>query len=160
MSAPHSNSNPHISDKYSPLETLVLQALRRYGEFTPDTVDGDVMMMFIEFANQVVDDVRQHPYYDDSIHEGLPYYVSASDRRPVPDGALKAGLLAYYAIQQQSPRMQTYLPLYHSTMNQQLWHQLNGNTQIRLRQVDGGTSSRGGPKTSAINGLDLKTGET
>ena len=57
-----SNTNPHIREKHSPLESLIFQALRRYGDFSPGTLDGDVGLMFLEFANMVIDDIRMHPY--------------------------------------------------------------------------------------------------
>ena len=59
-----SNTNPHIRDKNSPLSVLIMQTLRRYGDFHPGTVDGDVMLMMMEFANTIIDDIRQHPYHD------------------------------------------------------------------------------------------------
>ena len=59
-----SDTNPHIRENNSPLNTLAMQALRRFGDFHPGTVDGDVMLMFIEFANMVIDDIRAHPHYD------------------------------------------------------------------------------------------------
>ena len=58
-----SNVNPHIRDNNSPLSTLALQALRRYGDFNSGSVDGDVMGMFVEFANMIIDEVRMHPYF-------------------------------------------------------------------------------------------------
>ena len=56
-----SDSNPHIKDDFSPLETLIFQALRRYGEYAPGSVDGETVLMMIEFANLVIEDVRRHP---------------------------------------------------------------------------------------------------
>lgn len=131
-----SNSNPHIRDSYSPLETLCHQALRRYGEFNPGTMDGDVSMMFIEFANQIVDEVRMHPYHDGT---ELPYYISLQDSRPIPDPIIVSGLVFHYAVQQGSQKAQMMAPLYFRQMNQSLWHKRNGNTKLRLRIVDDGT---------------------
>ena len=62
--AEQSNTNPHIRESNSPLQTLAMQALRRFGDFHPGTVDGDVMLMFLEFANMVIDEIRLHPYHD------------------------------------------------------------------------------------------------
>ena len=58
-----SDTNPQIREKNSPLETLALQALRRFGDYNPGTVDGDVMLMFLEFANMIIGDIRMHPYH-------------------------------------------------------------------------------------------------
>lgn len=131
-----SNSNPHISDDYSPLETLIQQALRRYGEFNPGSIDGDVSMMFIEFANMVVDEVRNHPYHDGST---INYYTSLQDVRAIPDPIIISGMVFYYSGQQGSAKMQLAAPMYFRQMNQALWRKLNGNTKIRMRIVDGGT---------------------
>ena len=88
--AEQSNINSHIGDKHSPLETLAMQALRRFGDFHPGTVDGDVMLMFVEFANMVIDDVRVHPYHDGT---EIDYYTSSTDVRKVPDPIIIQGLL-------------------------------------------------------------------
>jgi hypothetical protein len=147
-----SDVNPHIRSSYSPLQTLIMQVLRRYGEFSPGTVDGDTALMFIEFANMVLDEVRQHPYHDGS---DLPYYLSLTDVRQVPDPVIIAGILYHYAMQQGSEKIQFYMPNYFRTLNQLLWHKANGSTQIRMRVPDGGTNWRNSEhvKTNPINGL-------
>ena len=61
---------------FSPLETMVLQAVRRFGDFNPGTLSGDAALMFIEFANMVIDEVRMHPYWDGT---ELDYYQHLSD---------------------------------------------------------------------------------
>ena len=163
-----SNTNPHIRTKYSPLRTLAMQALRRFGDFSPSTVDGDVLLMFIEFANIIIDEVRQHPYsprttttttvngqkVTTTSANDVNYYTSADEVREIDDQIIVAGLLAHYALQQGSEKIQIYMPNYHRTMNQQLWNALNGNTQIRLRVVDDGTnpSNINGLKTNVYNG--------
>lgn len=137
--AHNSDSNPHIAGSYAPLETLAMTALRRYGDFHPGTVDGEVMMMFIGFANDIIEELRQHPYWNG---EHLDYYQSQTDVRPIPDNIIVAGLLYYYAMQQQSSKIQAYGPAYYRTMNQTLWNRLNGGeyTQIQLRVVDDGSN--------------------
>lgn len=163
-----SNTNPHIRTKHSPLRTLAMQALRRFGDFSPSTVDGDVLLMFIEFANIIIDEVRQHPYsprttttttvngqkVTTTSANDVNYYTSADEVREIDDQIIVAGLLAHYALQQGSEKIQIYMPNYHRTMNQQLWNALNGNTQIRLRVVDDGTnpSNINGLKTNVYNG--------
>ena len=50
-----SNTNPHVTDNFAPLETMTLQAVRRFGDsFAPGTLSGDAALMFIEFANMIV----------------------------------------------------------------------------------------------------------
>jgi hypothetical protein len=73
-----SNSNPHIRDVYSPLQKLSMQALRRYGEFAPESVDGNVLLMFIDFANEIIEDVRVHPYFSDNYE--IEYYTHMTDK--------------------------------------------------------------------------------
>ncbi len=146
-----SNSNPHRRDKYSPLSTLVMQALRRFGDFHPGTVDGDVMLMFLEFANAIIDDIRLHPYHDTT--KPIDYYESPEEWRAIPDIILINGMLYHYALQQGSDKLQMYMPLYNQTINSQLWQQHNGNTKIQMKVVDDGTNERNSSgKTSNING--------
>lgn len=139
-----SNSNPQIKDGRSPLQTLCMQALRRYGEFSPGTVDGDVLLMFIDFANMVIDDIRMHPYAPTSTTENangttttvpiaFNYYESLSDTRDIDDIIIVQGLLYHYAMQQGSEKLQMYMPMYHRTLNQQLWRRLNGYT-VRYKE--------------------------
>jgi hypothetical protein len=137
--ADNSDSNPHIRSGYSPLETLIFQALRRYGEMSPATIDGDTSLMFLEFANMVIDEVRSHPYHDGT---QLNYYLSLQDVREVPDPIMIAGILYHYASQQGSSKIQLFMPGYFRTMNQMMWLKINGNTPIQLRVVDGGTNPR------------------
>lgn len=139
-----SDSNPHIRDDYSPLQTLVFQALRRYGEMAPGTIDGDTALMFVEFANAILDEVRLHPYAPDA---ELPYYEALTCARPVPDPVMIAGLLYHYSAQQGSEKIQLYMPGFYRTMNQHLWLAWNGNTAIRLRAPDDPVAR------SATNGL-------
>jgi hypothetical protein len=131
--AEQSNTAPQIADFYSPLETIAFKALRIYGDFNPGTVDGDVLLMFVDFANQVIDEVRAHPYWRGG---GVDYYASPTERRAIPDHIMMAGLLAKYAEQQFSDKYQLFAPKYARTMNQLLWYILNGNTEIALRRVD------------------------
>ena len=51
------------SKENTPLEDLVRSALTRAGNFSPSRIDGEVMMMMIELANRVVEDVRKNPYW-------------------------------------------------------------------------------------------------
>lgn len=150
--AQQSDTNPHVREKNSPLNTLSLQALRRFGDFHPSTVDGDVMLMFLEFANMVIDDVRQHPYH--TATTDIDYYQSPTDIRAVDDQIIISGLLMHYAIQQASDKVEFYVPMYQRQLNEKLWHGYNGNTKIQMAVVDNGTNKRNinGGTTSAKNG--------
>jgi len=140
----NSNSNPQIKNGRSPLQTMCMQALRRYGEFSPGTVDGDVLLMFIDFANMVIDDIRMHPYAPTkattnqsgntiTVPVSFDYYESLSDTRDIDDIIIVQGLLYHYAMQQGSDKLQMYMPMYHRTLNQQLWRGLNGYT-VRYKE--------------------------
>ena len=158
MTTPNSDSNPHIREKHSPLQALAMQALRRYGDFHPGTIDGDVMLMFIDFANMIIDEVRAHPYAPlesgKTTIQPIDYYVSQTDVREIKDIIIVQGLLYHYAVQQGSDKIQFYMPTYYNTLNRELWEAKNGNTKIQLAVVDDGTNKRNinGGKTSALNG--------
>ena len=162
---PDSQTNPHITNGNSPLRTLSMQALRRFGDFNATTVDGDVLLMFLEFANIVIDDVRQHVYAPRTTYTSasgvvstspdvIEYYRSVEEIRNVDDQIIVAGLLAHYSLQQGSSKAEIYMPNYFRTLNQQLWRALNGNTPIQMRVVDDGTNpvNSTGVNTSVING--------
>jgi hypothetical protein len=143
---PPSVLNPQLSSPHSDLQTLAVQALRRYGDAIAASVDGEVILMFLEFGNLILDEIRAHPYYvealDKALVEELPYYISPTDIRPIPDQIIIAGMLYHYAAQQLSQKAQLYLGNYARTMNQQLWGILHGHGKIEMTVVDDG--SRGG----------------
>lgn len=151
-----SRQNPHLGGGNSSLETLCLQAIRQFGDFNPGTVDSSTLSMFLQFANQIIDEIRVHPYY--SGYPVLDYYTSLTDTRPVNDAIIRSGLLYHYALQQGSEKIEIYAPLFNRTMNQQLWQELNGSTKIQMRIVDDGTNDRNfSGKTSTYNGLPNTT---
>jgi hypothetical protein len=129
----YSGNNPHLQDPHSNLEALVMQALRRYGDMHPGTVDGEVMMMFIEFANYVIEELRAHPYWDNL---EMDYYIHMTDVRPIPDPIMVSGLLYQYAIQQQSNKVEAYGPMYFKTMNRILYNRKYGNAEIEMAPWD------------------------
>mgnify|MGYP000014322615 CR=1 FL=1 len=128
-----SSNQPHIRAPYSPLETLVLQSLRRYGDMHPGTVDGEVMMMFIEFANLVIEDLRGHPYWD---NPEIDYYIHASEWRAIPDNIIVSGLLYHYSVQQQSNKIEAYGPMYFKMMNRVLYQRKYGSGKIEMSPFD------------------------
>lgn len=133
-----SAGNPHIAEPHSPLEVLALQALRRYGDMHPGTVDGEVMMMFIEFANMVIEDLRSHPYWD---APDIDYYTHPTEIRPIPDSIVVAGLLYHYSIQQQSNKIEAYGPMYFKGMTRTLYGRKYGNGPIEMSPVDRGVGN-------------------
>ena len=128
-----SGNNPHLNSPYSNLEALVMQSLRRYGDMHPGTVDGEVMMMFIEFANLVIEDLRGHPYWD---NPEINYYTHPSETLPIPDNIMVSGLLYHYAVQQQSNKIEAYGPMYFKMMNCVLYHRKYGSGKIEVSPWD------------------------
>jgi hypothetical protein len=136
----YSANNPHLSEPYSALETLTIQSLRRYGDMHPGTVDGEVMMMFIEFANLVIEDLRGHPYWD---NPEIDYYTHPSETRPIPDSIVVSGLLYHYAVQQQSSKIEAYGPMYFKQMNRILYQRKYGSGKIEMSPWDRSQPARG-----------------
>lgn len=140
-----SSDNPHIANDYSPLDAMIVMALRRFGEFHPSTIDADTAQLFIECANEVVHDWNTHPY----VNTGSPKisrvtpYISQTEARAIPDPIMVSGLLAYYAMQQGSPKGQLYMPRYNRMLNRGTWEIISDSGPIRLRTVDGGPSGFG-----------------
>ena len=145
-----SNTNPHVTDNFAPLETMTGQAIRRFGDFSPATLSGDAALMFIEFANMIIDEVRMHPYWDGT---ELDYYEHMQETRPIPDTIMIAGLLFHYSQQQASEKSQSYGAAYIRVINNELWRRANGNTAIQMRVTDNGTNPRNySGRTSSYNG--------
>ena len=115
--------NPHIRSDYSPLEELIMQALRRHGEFSPSTVDGDVSLMMMEFANEVLEEINSHPYWTGAM---LKPYISIQEARDVPDNILVLGMLFHYAVQQHSSKAEMASEKFFRTMNQTLYRDKHG----------------------------------
>jgi len=128
-----SGNNPHLNSPYSNLEALVMQSLRRYGDMHPGTVDGEGMMMFIEFANLVIEDLRGHPYWD---NPEINYYTHPSEVMPIPDNIMVSGLLYHYAVQQQSNKIEAHGPTYFKMMNRVLYHRKYGSGKIEVSPWD------------------------
>lgn len=125
-----SSLNPQITGTpYSPLDTLIMDALRDYGETNPGSMYADVSTMFLGFANQIIEDLRAHPYFD---IPDLNYYTSLNEIRTIPDIIIKAGLKHYYALQQVSVKSKIYEPMYNKTMNTTLYQRKYGNAKIEI----------------------------
>jgi hypothetical protein len=123
--------NPQIRDLYSPLEELIMQALRQHGEFAPSSVDGDVSLMLMEFANEVVEEVNSHPYWTGEIIEP---YVSIQEARAIPDNIIMLGMLFHYSVQQNSSKAQYASEKFFRTMNQKLYRTKHGTLQPTFDQ--------------------------
>jgi len=112
------STSPQITDDNAPLDVLTLRALRRYGEMSPSTVDAETTIMFMDYANSILDDVMEHPYWKKGVE--LPYYKHQTEKRAVPDTLMLAGLIAKYAFDQSSAKAQKYEADYYKRLNQAL----------------------------------------
>ena len=124
-------------NKFSPLEDLVRSALVRAGNFSPSRIDGEVMMMFIELANRVVEEVRRHPYWTG---EDIDYYNDPTQNRPINDLVMIDGLTAHYFIQQGSDKAMVFLQLYQANLTDPLLERDIGNKKITFNIKDGGSN--------------------
>ena len=129
----YSSVSPNVAEPYSTLDDLARKALRQYGDFHPGTVEGDVILMFMEFANNVIEDLRAHPYWS---NVDIDYYKYPDDFREVPDVVIIAGLLYYYSLQQFSDKQKVYGPSYFSRMNQVLYNSKYSNSTIVRNTFD------------------------
>lgn len=135
--AGNSQLNPYKQfGDYSTLQILAHRALRRYGDMNPGTIEGDTSMLFIDFANEIIEDIRVHPYWNGG---DIDYFISLEETRPIPDMVMVMGLCFRYALQQFSDKQKLYGPLYYQTMNKLLYERNIGvghpiiNTFDRVR---------------------------
>ena len=110
------STSPQIVNPYAPLEQLSMRALKRYGEMAVSTVEGETLIMFLDYANSILDDVMSHPYWVKGSE--IPYYTHHTDARPVPDSMMVAGLLAKFSVDQDSKKAPQYLGEYYLRLNQ------------------------------------------
>lgn len=136
--AQNSQLNPHLAgEAYSELSGIITRAFRRYGNSAPDTEDGDTRLMFLDFANEIIDDIRVHPYWEGG---AIDYYKAITEVRPIPDIIIHQGLLFKYAVQQTSQKQVPQAAIYFKTLNQALYTRKYGNDAIRMKVVDGGSN--------------------
>ena len=127
--------NPHIKDTPSPLRTVIGQALRRYGDFSGASVQGEAASMFLEFANAVVNDWNFHPSLEKQ--DSVEHYVSVDESRALPDVVLLQGLLMHYAAQQASQKFPLYQGAYYQALNSEAHKVWTGgrNTPIVMQVI-------------------------
>lgn len=126
-------------ENFSPLEDLVRSSLVRAGNFSPSRIDGEVMMMMIELANRIVEEVRKHPYWTGG---DINYYNDPTESRAIPDLVMIDGLTAHYLLQQGSDKAMVFLQIYQSNLTDTLFTRSNGNQKIVVNIRDGGSNQR------------------
>lgn len=127
---------PFKKSPNAPLDSLIERALRRYGSFSSSSIDGDYRLLMLDFANKVIDDIRQHPYFDPTLIP-IDYYIATAEVRQVPDEIIVAGMMYYYAMQQESTKIKMYGPEYFRAMNSILYDIKYGNGIISQGEMDG-----------------------
>lgn len=135
MAGTDASTSPHIRDEFSPMESLALRALRRYGDMSVSTTDGETILTFIDYANSVLDDVMGHPYWKKGVV--VPYYKHQEEARPIPDNIMIEGLLAKLAVDKESKKARQYMATYFSSMNSVLLRTKFGvGAEFSLQAVD------------------------
>lgn len=141
-------------------------AIRQFGDASSGSVNGDVSLMMVEFANEIIEEIRVHPYqtYTDSdgavraVVTDLNYFKHHSEKRDIPDVILIKGLLARYAFQQASKRAQALAGVAAQTMNRVMYERwstaqgMGGNDFDAPRVTDGGSNSSYGNKKTHVWG--------
>lgn len=129
----NSSQFPNIEDPYSPLNSLIEDAFRRYGNMGIETLDGSIRLMMLRYANRIVEDVRAHPY---SSLPALDYYVSIDETRPIPDEIVLAGISYYYAKWMRSADWRSFEADYRVSMNQIFFNRKYGSGKIEMSTID------------------------
>ncbi len=130
---------PHVAGggSSSPLSDLVRQGLALMGDSSAKRSTGDLEHLMIFFANQIIDEVRNHPYWDGV---EVDYYTSSTEKRGIPDMVMVTGLAAKYATQQASQKAGALLSGpsgYYKTLNRKLWERrFTPGTAIELKPIE------------------------
>lgn len=131
-------ASPHTTAgaEFSSLDRLAFLALREFGHNSAGQVSGEVMSECIFCANQALEDIMGHPYWDDG---EVAYYISQDERRPIPDPIMVFGIAAYLAQQQSSQKLQMLWQKYTNIMNKILLRKKYGvNPDFHMSVLDKG----------------------
>lgn len=141
---------PQVSgqDNYAPLIDLVATAERRRGQMTAARLTGDQVLLYLEYANEIVEDVRSHRYWTILVNKSLApavlaYYTDLNEKRAIPDGIMIAGLRAYAAEQAGSKKAKALFDVYRARMSMILYQRIHGGVPKEyIRPMDGGSNPR------------------
>jgi len=130
------STSPHISSNAtSPLEQLVMRALRRYGETSPSTVEPEALLTFLDHANWIIDQIHVHPY--NPTGNEIDYYIHITESRDIPDHMVVAGLLYKHASDNGSQKTGSYLSEFQNIMGATLHRKRFGaSPSYELQVVD------------------------
>jgi hypothetical protein len=129
------STSPHVKEGYSPLEQLALRALRRYGETAPSTVEPELLLSFVDYANWIIDQIHVHPY--NPVGHVLRYYNHITDSRAIPDHVVVSGLLYKHAFDNGSQKTGGYMGEFQNTLSA-LLHQVRfgASPEYEFKVVD------------------------
>lgn len=108
------STSPHIKNGSSPLEQLVMRAMRRYGETSPSTMEPESLLTFLDHANWIIDQIHVHPY--NPTGNEIAYYTHLTESREIPDHMIVAGLLYKHAYDNGSSKTGGYLAEFQNIM--------------------------------------------
>lgn len=129
------STNPQIVSPYSPLEQLALVALKRFGEMGTSTVEAEAMVLFLSYANSIIDEIHAHPYWQKGVT--IPYYTHWTESRKIPDTIMVVGLLARWALDQDSKKAPRLMGEYYSKLNSVLSTEKFGvGAEFSIQAVD------------------------
>lgn len=129
------STSPQIKEGSSPLEQLVMRALRRYGETSPSTVEPESLLTFLDHANWIIDQIHLHPY--NPVGHSIDYYTHITESREIPDHAVVAGLLARHAVDNGSKKAGGYLSEFQNILAATLHKaRFGASPQYELQAVD------------------------
>lgn len=133
-------TQPHTTGrvKFSAIDHLGRAAARRYGNNSAGGPDGDLLLMFLEYANRVIEEINSHPYWIKAGNDQVDYYVALTETRPIPDLIIIDGIVAHHAFQQKSKLADKFEGKFYQNMNRILYNRLHGgNPRHELQKFDG-----------------------
>ena len=138
---PEAGTNPN-----SPLSSLIRSAFLRIGNFSPNRIDAEMMNLMLQYANEVLQDIRTHPYWTDddpAVPNVLIYdYLHQTDIRPVPDLIIIMGMKAKHLKDQGSEKAGVAYQEYHSVLNGELYNRMfDGTPRHNIIPMDGGSGN-------------------
>ena len=112
-----------------------MRALRRYGETSPSTVEPELLLTFLDYANWIVDQIHVHLY--NPVGNEIDYYTHITESRDIPDHVVVAGLLYKHAFDNGSQKTGGYLSEFQNAMGAVLHRKRFGaSPEYELQAVD------------------------
>lgn len=120
--------------KAKTLSSLIILALRKFGDAAGQHLQAGDTDLFILYANDVIRQINYHPYRDNA--EDLPDYRHEQEKRPVDNSVMVKGLAFYLAQDQASKRVGMFREDFYQHLNEWLYQDRYGKGGIQLQAVD------------------------